>query len=84
VNPTARSNVVQIPPPRAKYIALFKRLAPRLKRGISDLSRALEGSSSAISFRVRIRSIRSVIRVNKIEMKPATAPRRKAVPSHAR
>ena len=69
---------MHIPLRSAKCVALFKSLARCRKRGISDLRWARAVSPSAISFRLRMRSMTLVIRLSRTATKAATAPRTKA------
>ena len=62
-----------------KCVALFRSSARCRKRGISDLRWARAVSPSAISFRLRMRSMTLVIRLSRTATKAATAPRTKAV-----
>src|SRR5262245_26996475 len=59
-------------------MALFKSVARRFRRGISDLRCALDESSSPIAFNACDRSMMRFIREINTEINAATAPRRNA------
>ena len=75
---------MHMPLANSKCVTLFNSLARRCKRGISDLRWARVVSLSAISFRLRIRSMTVVIRPSRIETKPETSNNRPVLTERAR